>query len=75
MERFFGMIPSNDVKREETFKIGYIGNKATIQSNEYGWSILYSDFSTEFNDEEDTTDNNFNKALKILKMRFCVVKK
>ena len=75
MERFFGMIPINEVNREEQFSVGYFGNKAIIQSNEHGWSILYSDFSAEFSDEEDTTDNNFNKALEILKLRFCVVKK
>ena len=75
MERFFGMIPSSEVKREETFTVGYIGNKATVQANEHGWSILYSNFSSEFNDNEDTVDNNFNKALEILKLRFCIVTK
>lgn len=64
------MMPSSEVKREERFKVGMSQLVVTIQSGENGWTILYADSSSEYQDEVDTTDNNFDKAMKVLKTQF-----
>ena len=75
MKRFFGMMPSNEVKREERFKVGIGQLIVTIQAGENGWTILYADSSSEYKDESDTVDNNFDKAMKVLKAQFNNVNK
>ena len=69
-----GMMPSSEVKREEIFKVGVGQLNVTVQAGEKGWTILYADYSSEYKDEDDTTENNFNKALDVLKNHFCDVK-
>lgn len=73
MKRFFGMMPASEVKRSVTL-VDSIGLRITIQAGEKGWTILYADSSSEFKDVEDTIENNFNKALETLKLRFPEVK-
>lgn len=75
MKRFFGIMPSYEVKREEQFKVGIGQLIVTIQSGENGWTILYADSSSEYKDEVDTTDNNFNKAVDILRTHFNDINK
>jgi hypothetical protein len=75
MNRFMGMMPSSEVKREERFKVGMSQLVVTIQSGENGWTILYADSSSEYKDEVDTTDNNFDKAMKVLKTHFGDINK
>ena len=69
------MMPSSEVKREERFKVGLEQLIVTIQSGENGWTILYADGSSEYKDEVDTTNNNFKKAMKVLKTHFVYIKK
>lgn len=69
------MMPSNEVKREERFKVGMNQLVVTIQSCEKGWTILYADSSSEYQDEVDTIDNNFNKAMKVLNSHFGDINK
>jgi hypothetical protein len=57
MKRFFGMMPSSEVKLEKTY-VDEFGMKIMIQSSENGWSILYSDGSSEYQDVVDTVENN-----------------
>jgi hypothetical protein len=73
MKRFFGMIPSSEVKKQERFKVGLAQSNVTIQAGENGWTILYADGSSEYKDEVDTTENNFNKAMDVLKTHFSDV--
>lgn len=61
------MMPSSEVRISKSFK-GDFGT-TTIQAGEKGWTILYPDHSSQFKDENDTVENNFNKALKILKQQ------
>jgi hypothetical protein len=75
MKRFMGMMPSSEVKREERFKVGMRQSVVTVQSGENGWTILYADSSSEHQDEVDTTDNNFNKAMKVLNSHFGDINK
>ena len=69
MKRFMGMMPSNEVKKEKRFDTGN-GLIATVQAGENGWTILYADSSSEYKDVVDTTENNFDKAVEVLKSHF-----
>jgi hypothetical protein len=42
----------------------------TIQAGENGWTILYADHSSKYSDQLDTVDENFNKAMEVLKLDF-----
>jgi hypothetical protein len=70
MNRFMGMMPSSDVKKEKTFKVGDDQLRVTLQAGEKGWTILFADSSSQYKDVEDTTENNFNSAFKQLKSYF-----
>ncbi|MGK0446556.1 MAG: hypothetical protein ACJA2M_000325 [Polaribacter sp.] len=70
MDRFMGMMPSSEVKRKELFKVGTSQLVVTIQSGENGWTILYDDSSSEYKDEVNTVDKNFDNAMKVLKTHF-----
>lgn len=70
MNRFMGMMPSSEVKKEEKIKDEAGKFIATIQAGENGWTILYVDSSSQYQDVIDTTENNFNKALSVLKSQF-----
>jgi len=70
MNRFMGMMPSDEIKKEKRFLVGHQNLTVTIQAGENGWTILYADGSSEFKDVVDTTENNFNKALEIIKIKF-----
>jgi DNA topoisomerase IA len=65
-----GMMPSDEIKKEEKFKVGDLGLTVIIQSGENGWTIMYADMSSEYEDIIDTVENNFNKAMEILKTKF-----
>ena len=61
MNRFFGMMPVEEVEIERTF-VDEEGLKATIQAGKNGWSVLWEDCSSDYADEEDTAENNYQKA-------------
>ena len=70
MKRFMGMMPSSEVKKEQQFRVGVGQLTVTVQAGENGWTILYADSSSEYKDVVDTTENNFNKAVEVLKTHF-----
>lgn len=67
------MMPVSEIKMEKTF-VDSSGLIIIVQSGENGWSILYADGSSEYKDEVDTTDNNFEKAFKVLEGRLSNLK-
>ena len=69
MKRFFGMMPSNEIEMSKTFK-DENGYKISIDAGPHGWTITYADYSTKYEDVDDTTENNFNKAYEILSTEF-----
>lgn len=75
MNRFMGMMPSSEIDKEETFKVGISQLKVTIQAGKNGWTILYADSSSDYEDTVDTVDNNFKKALNVLKNNFGDINK
>ena len=70
MNRFMGMMPSSEVKKEKRFRVGHGQLIVTIQSGENGWTIMYADNSSEYKDVLGTTEENFNKAMSVLNSRF-----
>ena len=70
MNRFMGMMPSSEVEKEQQFKVGADKLTVTVQAGKNGWTILYADSSSEYDDVIDTVDNNFESALKVLNSRF-----
>lgn len=66
MKRFFGMMPSSEVEVEKTY-IDSCDLKITVQAGPNGYSIIYADHSTEYEDVEDTTENNLQRALDKIK--------
>lgn len=67
------MMPSSEVKKEQQFKVGAGQLTVTVQAGENGWTILYADSSSEYKDVIDTTENNFNKAIEVLKTHFSEI--
>lgn len=64
MKRFFGMMPSSEIDREENYRDN--GNyKLRIQAGPHGWTVIYADGSTNYKDEDGTTEENFQKAYKV----------
>lgn len=61
MKRFFGMMPCDEIEREERYLDKY-NYKIIIQAGPNGWSILYADGSSQYKDETKSTDDNFKEA-------------
>jgi len=66
MKRFMGMMPSNEVEIIKSIK-DKTGMCITIESGKNGWTILYADSSSDYQDIESTAEENFNRALGRLK--------
>ena len=60
------MMPQNEVKLQRTIKVGTPPVTVVVQSGDNGWTILYADHSSEYEDVTDTAENNYNKAINIL---------
>ena len=43
----------------------FFGMKVIIQAGPHGYTIIFMDNTTEYEDIDDTTENNFNKAYNI----------
>ena len=61
MDRFFGMMPSAEIEKVGRFKDCY-GDLVIIEAGRNGWSVIYVDGSTVYNDETLSTDENFKNA-------------
>jgi negative regulator of genetic competence, sporulation and motility len=61
MQRFFGMMPINEIEKEEQYKDdgGFI---VRIQAGPHGWTVIYADKSTDCQDSYATTEENFKTA-------------
>ena len=67
MQRFFGMMPSDEIEREEIYRETDTGVEFRIQAGPHGYSIVWGDGSTLFADNNTTTDENFDTALEAAK--------
>ena len=61
MFRFFGKMPIECVEIFKIFKDS-TNMQIAIEAGPKGWTIIWADFSTDYCDEDDTSENNFKKA-------------
>lgn len=66
MNRFMGIMPMEEVKIIRNYLDGN-GFEITIESGNNGYTIIFADGSTMYEDIDDNPVNNFNKALNIAK--------
>ncbi len=65
MQRFMGMMPSAEVKKEQRFK-DRDDLTIIVQAGEKGWTVLWADSSSSYKDVEAATDVNWQAALAYL---------
>lgn len=66
MNRFMGMMPASEIKIEKIYKDD-LGFNIIVQAGEHGWTILYADYSSMYDDVDNTPEDNLKLALKKLK--------
>lgn len=59
------MTVDESFEKDRTFKDNY-GFKMTVKAYPHGYTIFYADYSSETFGVNDSTENNFNKAMKQL---------
>ena len=74
MNRMFGLMPSNEIEKERSFKDSN-GLKIMIQAGPNGWTIMCADGSSKWNDGKATTEENFERAFKIAEMELGTLTK
>ena len=72
MNRMFGLMSSNEIEKEKSFK-DPDGLTITIQAGPNGWTIIYADYSSRWDDVESTTEENFDTAFKTAEMELGVL--
>jgi hypothetical protein len=68
MKRLFGMIPASETKISKKYQAG--SSFATVESCDFGWSVIWADGSASYEDVESSTENNFQRGLEFLKEYF-----
>jgi hypothetical protein len=69
MERIFGLIPADKVVMEKKYR-NERNDIFHLQANDEGWTIIFSDGSTEFMNVQQTTHDNFNEAYNYINSEF-----
>lgn len=66
MERMFGMMPRNEITIEKNYKDTW-GARITIQAGPNGWTVIWADGSTWYEDETRDAEENFKIAYQKVK--------
>ena len=66
MRRLFGLMPSAEIEISKRYKDND-DKIIVIEAGKNGWTILYADASTEYEDVEATAEENFEKAFNVAK--------
>lgn len=69
MKRFFGMMPSDEIKKSETYDDGN-GLRIRIDAGPNGWTVTWADGGTNYNDVVATTEENFKTAYDLMISKF-----
>lgn len=64
MKRFMGMMPSSCIEIRKDFK-DKDGKKVHIDAGPEGWTVIYADGSTQYDDVVATSEDNYKAAYKI----------
>lgn len=71
MKRFFGMMPSNEIEKEEIWIDDPESNfKEIIQAGPNGWTIIWADGGSSYVDQSKGTEANYEEAVRNLKEHF-----
>ena len=72
MKRFFGMMPTNEIEKEVTYKAKGImfDVRIIIQAGPNGWTVIWPDKGTNYKDETHDTETNFNTAYELAKKTY-----
>ena len=65
MKRCFGLMPSKEIEKSAEYTDQY-GSHIGIDAGPHGWTIRWSDLSCTYADVDDTTENNYAKALGVV---------
>lgn len=65
MKRFMGMMPIDEIAKEQAFK-DRRGFRITVQAGPNGWTVLWADHSSDYKDVTATTEENWKAALAYL---------
>jgi len=65
MKRFMGMMPRNEIAKEQHFK-DHCGLTIIVQAGPNGWTILWADHSSNYKDTVATVETNWQAALNFL---------
>ena len=64
MNRFMGLMPTSEIEKEVRFKDSS-NLSIAIQAGPNGWTIIFADGSTNYTDQEKTTEENFKEAFEL----------
>jgi len=71
MKRFMGLMPSSEVAIEKRFLVDVNQIQVvTIQAGYGGWTIIFPDNSTEFKDEKNDPETNYQIAKKVMQKHY-----
>lgn len=62
MRRFMGMMPVSEIKIEKIYKAD-LGFEIIVQAGKHGWTIVYADGSSMYDDIDNTPEDNLQLAL------------
>ena len=66
MHRLFGMMPTSEVVIQKIYRDA-IDLRIIVEAGPHGYTVIYADGSTKYKDIDDTPENNFKRALELLK--------
>lgn len=66
MKRMFGMMPSREVQKEQSFKDQH-GHTVTIQAGPNGWAVLWANLGANGKDVVASVEVNFHAGLTLVK--------
>ena len=64
MKRFMGIMPSECIEIRKDFRSGS-GLKVHIDAGSEGWTVIYADGSTNYEDNVATAQENYERAYKV----------
>lgn len=72
MKRFFGMMPSDEITIEKTYRAHgiMVDVYITIQAGPNGWTVIWPDKGTNYDDKTDDPEENFKTAYELAKTKY-----
>lgn len=62
------MLPASETRISKKYQAG--SHLATVESSDFGWSVIWADGSVSYEGVDDSPENNFERGLNLLKEYF-----